>query len=447
MASIPVITGTATVVQSASGSGSPSITVPADAELAILSAHFWHFEGGTTLSTCNISSSDMTSKVLMNNMNYEHILVYTLKNPPTGSQTLNWAFSDSAPTTGVTIRITYLKNCDTTIDPVRDADGAQDGTSGVETPAIDTDPDDLVLVFASADGSLNMEPSGGNQTEIYNATYNSCDAGVATKAGVSGTITGVAEYANTGGVAVLSIIGNPIYQVQIKVAQDGPGTQQQVTFDSAVTAGNLLICAVSAYNGGGGGGSMTFSDNHGDTWTEVQDVNYASNDLSGLAYCVNPTGGSTTITVSTGSSGSYFTIVAIEVACDGGTLEFDQSNSGTGSATTWTSGNVTTTEALEYMVGHMAEDTASRTLAEDASWDLIFEEEDQASNMPISVSERIVSATLTDAYTGAFTGGSTAHGSAVATFNAVISSAADPPIDNLIPKVAAPPIPIGIFDI
>lgn len=209
--------------------------------------------------------------------------------------------------------------------------------------------------------------------------------------------------------------------VQYKVFQ-GAGTTAQVTFDSNVTAGNLLICATSIYHNNTPY-TITITDNRGNTWVETSDNNYSVQDTGGLAYAQNAAGGATTITVTPNSNtGGWCTVVVAEVT-GVETTAFDQSNQNAATSTSWTSNNITTTQAEEFVVGAFAHDTANRTLTPAAGvWTQIFEEETQSADMPINVSYRLPTATETIAFTGTISGAALPYWAAIASFKGIAAS-------------------------
>jgi hypothetical protein len=191
-----------------------------------------------------------------------------------------------------------------------------------------------------------------------------------------------------------------IVREQFKVDQ-GSGSQNgaDIAFDSSVTAGSLLLMAVSVYQAGGTP-SYTVADNNGNSWVEIADNNYDGSDLAGFAYALNANSGATTVTVTTAGAGDFHTIVIVEVSGIETTGALDQNNTNTATSASWDSGNITTTQADEYLFGAFAHDNGNRTLTEDGAWTLIFEEQNGTTDMPISVGERIVSSTLTESYSG-----------------------------------------------
>jgi len=197
-----------------------------------------------------------------------------------------------------------------------------------------------------------------------------------------------------------------IVRVQyVGVTDLGESATGEVTFPSPVTAGNLLVIAVSIYVNLGTGHDFVVSDNQGNTWEELVDTNYDGNDVGGMAFVRNCNGGSTTITVTPGAS-SWYTICAVEISGIDPDDPLDQYNSNDSSGSTWDSGNITTTENDTYLFGFLALDNGNRTLTEDGAFTLIYEVQNGNQYMPISVGERIVSSTLTESYSGAISASS-----------------------------------------
>jgi hypothetical protein len=164
-----------------------------------------------------------------------------------------------------------------------------------------------------------------------------------------------------------------------------------VTFDSSVTADSLLLCCISFW---GGTGNAVVTDDNSNSWVQIYENNYDGVDYGVLEYVEAANSGSTTVSVSVDGSNSYFTVVIIEVSGIKTATSLDQNNENTATSASWDSGNITTTENDEYLIGGFAHDNGDHTLTEDGAWTLIFEEETGSSDMPISVGERIVSRKL-----------------------------------------------------
>jgi hypothetical protein len=143
-----------------------------------------------------------------------------------------------------------------------------------------------------------------------------------------------------------------------------------------------------------------------------------------LEYVEAANSGSTTVSVSVDGSNSYFTVVIIEVSGIKTATSLDQNNENTATSASWDSGNITTTENDEYLIGGFAHDNGDHTLTEDGAWTLIFEEETGSSDMPISVGERIVSSTLTESYSGTIAS-SSPYWASIASFEAPAAAGGD----------------------
>ncbi|MHC4691052.1 MAG: beta strand repeat-containing protein, partial [Planctomycetota bacterium] len=206
-----------------------------------------------------------------------------------------------------------------------------------------------------------------------------------------------------------------IVREQYKVGQGGAFASIDVTFDTNVTAGSLLLCCVSAWDSSGVGGAITFADDNSNSWTENYDNNYDGNDVGALAYVENANSGSTTVTASGLGGGSFWSVVIVEVSGIKTTTALDQNSENTASSASWDSGNITTTENDEYLIGGLAHDNGDHTLT--------FEEETGSSDMPISVGERIVSSTLTESYSGTIAS-SSPYWSAIASFEMTAAAGA-----------------------
>jgi hypothetical protein len=211
-----------------------------------------------------------------------------------------------------------------------------------------------------------------------------------------------------------------IVREQYKVGQGGAGSSINVTFDSSVTADSLLLCCISFW---GGTGNAVVTDDNSNSWVQIYENNYDGVDYGVLEYVEAANSGSTTVSVSVDGSNSYFTVVIIEVSGIKTATSLDQNNENTATSASWDSGNITTTENDEYLIGGFAHDNGDHTLTEDGAWTLIFEEETGSADMPISVGERIVSSTLTESYSGTIAS-SSPYWSAIASFEMTAAAGA-----------------------
>src|SRR5262245_35545128 len=143
-------TGTASQVTASAGSGSTSVTVPADATgVVALWAQFNNL-GASTLSTKTLGGSALTTQSEIagktpaaDRVGVGVATLFTL--PGTGTQTFAWAWSDTdARDEGGGIFLVWIKGFDTGT-PVRDSDTVNASGSGAAVSrTIDTTTTDLV---------------------------------------------------------------------------------------------------------------------------------------------------------------------------------------------------------------------------------------------------------------------------------------------------------------
>ena len=123
-----------------------------------------------------------------------------------------------------------------------------------------------------------------------------------------------------------------IVREQYKVWQGGVDASPDITFDSNVTAGSLLLIVASTY---ATSASFSVADNQGNTWNELYENNYDGADWGYLAYAMNASSGSTTVTLTVGGSNQYHGIVIIEVSGIKTSAALDQNNENTATASSW----------------------------------------------------------------------------------------------------------------
>src|SRR5690606_34006910 len=158
---MPSRTGTASIVDASAGAGSTSVDVPANCNAVVAFWAHWNFDAGSTLSTLTLDGDSFlpAEAELADGVpeGVNGVGVAVLLNPSTGTQTLEWAWSDGeARPEGAALVLVYIQDANTA-DPVRDA--AVNGATYADEDVwvtIDTEPDDLVLGFAS---SVNFEGS------------------------------------------------------------------------------------------------------------------------------------------------------------------------------------------------------------------------------------------------------------------------------------------------
>jgi hypothetical protein len=157
-----------------------------------------------------------------------------------------------------------------------------------------------------------------------------------------------------------------------------------LSFDSTPTVNNLILCAVSAYNGVT---TCTVSDNQGNTWAQsAERLSGGTGERSSLHYAVAATSSGTfTITVNPSGASSDITIVIAEFSGMATSSVLGNVNNNGGTSTTPSSGSATTTVASELVVGALSHTGSDRTITEDGGWTLIQEDEGGSSHMPISM--------------------------------------------------------------
>src|SRR5690606_21410472 len=169
---MPSRTGTASIVDASAGAGSTSVDVPVNCNAVVAFWARWNFDAGSTLSTLTLDGDSFLPAEAEQAEGVpegaQGVGVAVLLNPSTGTQTLEWAWSDGeAREEGGAIVLVYIQGANTA-DPVRDAavdstffeDDPEEHAFGDVSVTIDTEPDDLVLGFA---GSVNFE---GSETYI-----------------------------------------------------------------------------------------------------------------------------------------------------------------------------------------------------------------------------------------------------------------------------------------
>ena len=173
-------TGTAVTIANTNQSFSQAITVPADAQIAVVVAAIWRYQtnwiaanpvslGGSTLTT--VRKTDTTSD------NNQLWLGY-LALPATGSQTLsvNWG---AVPTGGANIAVVFYKGIDTS-DPIR-ASAVQTTSWTNLTTGLTASAGDMMFGGVASDSAVTVTANG--QTQVANNLGASIYLGTAQKDG------------------------------------------------------------------------------------------------------------------------------------------------------------------------------------------------------------------------------------------------------------------------
>jgi hypothetical protein len=182
-----VLTGTPVTITWAAGANpaGQSITIPSDATAVYM---FWcYFDSGgsgygLSSATLNSANPDQTHEHPGDNtVNATGVAVWY--NPSTGSQTLDPAW-DSAPTSGATCTVYYIKDGDTTAWTDADSEAAAAATAVSVT--LTTDTDELVIKFDTRDsGTAPSNSSGWTSDTTQTNNSNSSRAAHITPSGTT----------------------------------------------------------------------------------------------------------------------------------------------------------------------------------------------------------------------------------------------------------------------
>lgn len=215
----PSRVGTPSQVDCSAASGSTSVTVPTGCNLVVAFWSHWHGNSLSTLSALTLGGANMLPALAElaegAAVNETGVGVAILVNPPTGAQTLAWAWSDSAPRTeGGVVFLVYYQDANTS-DPYRAvAVDAQTGTTQPAATVNSTASDDRVVGFTeNSNPSTNPTPTITGVTAFVNdATINThvCDVGDAT--GLTGSVTvsnSTPDYAAAAAISLKASAGAP----------------------------------------------------------------------------------------------------------------------------------------------------------------------------------------------------------------------------------------------
>jgi hypothetical protein len=213
-----------------------------------------------------------------------------------------------------------------------------------------------------------------------------------------------------------------ITRVQVKTNSGNGVNSIAATFDSNVTSGNLIVAILSSYYGdstvGSAAASDTLTNSYATAVSVVDATNITTTVLSTYTfYALSGSGGANTVTIGS-LSGSYVVLTIIEYSGMAAASVLDQANkfrqySG-GAEATYASGNVTTTQADELLIGAIDTLQASDIFTPDSGWSEVgLVTNGNNSHM---VFERIVAATGTYNNTGGLSPSQTGFSVTIATF-------------------------------
>lgn len=172
---MPSRTGTASQVDASAGNGSTSVTVPADATMAVAFWSHWDGNAGETLSGLTLGGNAFTTQSQLAEgatADESGVGVAVLTSlPGTGSQTLAWTWSaGGARTEGGEIVVVWIKGHNTST-PVRAAGVDAATVSNNVAVTISSETTDLLLAFAEDFSDTN--PALDGTVFINNAVVNS----------------------------------------------------------------------------------------------------------------------------------------------------------------------------------------------------------------------------------------------------------------------------------
>lgn len=215
-----------------------------------------------------------------------------------------------------------------------------------------------------------------------------------------------------------------ITRVQVKSSDCTGVSSCSVTFTSTTITGNTIIVAISSYYADTANSpqNFTLTDNQGNSACYTKDVNLGGTGQTQIWHCSNITGGAShQITVSAGTT-AYFNLLSLEYSGIATSNSFDVggSNQVNTPAVTYTSNNVTTTQADELLIGLHWTFKGTPAFTPDSPWTSATTV--SGTYLYSEVADRIVSSTGNYADTGSVTGDTTKTTSMIATFKGVASA-------------------------
>lgn len=215
------------------------------------------------------------------------------------------------------------------------------------------------------------------------------------------------------------ITENTVYTYQIRFVQakaggvgEGVGvTTLGVTFDTDITAGDLIL-AFPAFSGGPGGAiSVGVTDNAGNTYTQIGtnafDGSFLQTDLS-CWYAIASTSGPCTVTMTVNADQTYMGMVILQYDGIRGTELVDASVSDRATSAAPSTGSVTVTAVGSLLLGAFARCTTVMAFTPTSPATLRAENTDGSANMAVHVADKISPSTPNDSVSGTWPN-NTAH--------------------------------------
>jgi hypothetical protein len=140
-----------------------------------------------------------------------------------------------------------------------------------------------------------------------------------------------------------------------------------LSLSTAVTAGNILVATIY---GGNAGSTLSFTDSFGNTPTVLASAGLATDDDTIAVACAPiATGGTDTLSFTINGSGAAVQAAVYEVANATCTQDVTAVHTNTLSATSCSSGSMTTSTANDFLVGACGLDgTSTSTVAAGSGW-------------------------------------------------------------------------------
>lgn len=180
-------------------------------------------------------------------------------------------------------------------------------------------------------------------------------------------------------------------QVAAWTGIQGNNVLSKTTAAVDTTGADLIVVAITTNSG-----TPTLSDSKSNTYTLVSGYPHVNaGDSLYLYYKENPTvGAGHTITITASTGGSFVTIQAGAWSGNAASSSVDQATFATGSSSAPNSGNVTTTQAAELIIGAFTLATGSNITWADAGSNVVISQSgDGGSGGVAALTARIVSAT------------------------------------------------------
>ncbi len=237
---VPVTTGSIIAIQNSSQSANQSVAIPADAELCLI-LYSYGTSGSPVLSSATLDGNAFSPvlEVTRPETGKAGIQRYIIPSNLKGTtKTLAWTWA-SALANGAHIFVVWLKNVDTSGDPIRGSATVWGYGELLTTPSFASDVNDLCLCIVGSFQNTDADaaPSGSGQTEIVDGPqFNNKRGAVGSKPGVSGTTTmqGQGAYGVLGAVSVKGSAGGV-------TVMPAAATAKGLSVDPQVVLGSLSI--------------------------------------------------------------------------------------------------------------------------------------------------------------------------------------------------------------